>query len=391
MNSKNTYFEKSLYCALYFFYYWSIGTYNAFIYLYFKNIGFNSQQIGLIAGVIPFIAIISQFFWGLIADKINKKNLLIFLLNFIVALFTLFYLLTTNFNLILFITIIFFFFNSAIGPLTDSATLSFLEVDSHSFGKYRLWGSLSFCFATYITGILSEKFNLSVIFYEYSLAIFILAFLSLKIKIKKIITSIDFHFEEYSINLSSLLSQITELLFTKKLILFWLGNLFLFITINANFVRYSLLWSDLGGNNSLMGLSWTIGAIFEIPLFFISYKFLNYKNSIFILAFSAFIASIRWFIFYSASSYWTLLFFQPLHSVIFALSTAAGIYYINYIASEKIKYSAQSLLNIINYGIAAIIGNMLAGFTYSTANSGAIYFPLTILSLIATFLFLFIK
>lgn len=390
MNFGNLFKENYLFSIIYFFYYWSIGSYNAFVYLYFKQIGLSGNRIGIIAGLAPFVIIMSQFIWGIVADKIQQKNILISLLNFIVALVALCFPLSNDFYFLILITIIFNFFNSAVGPLTDSATLTFLAEESNTYGKYRLWGSFSFCISTYTTGILSEIYGLRVIFYVYSIAIFIVAILAWNIRIQKIHIGVELS-DTQTKTFGELFFEVKKLLCDKKLILFWFGNLLFFIPLNANFVRYSLLWSDLGGNNSLMGFSWTIAAVLEIPIFLFSAKVISKKNAVSILIFASFLAAIRWFIFYSAKNYFVLLIFQPLHSIIFSLTTAAGIYYLNEYAKNEIKYSAQSLLNTICYGIAAVIGNFIAGITYSAKSSGDIYLYLSLTSFISGLVFIFQK
>lgn len=388
MNLKNISInEKILFPLIYFFYYCSIGSYNAFIFLYFRTNGLDGKAIGILGGWAPLIIILSQFVWGPLADKIIKKNLLILFLNLAVAVLAIVHSLSINFYFLFFIITIFNFFNAPIAPLTDSATLSFLKDDPTNFGKYRLWGSVSFCFSTYLTGALSEIFGLVVIFYVFSIAIFIVAFFSYFIRADKMHFGIDIS-EAKSESYFDILKSMIYLFKDKILIFFWLGNLLFFIAINANFVRYPLLWFDLGGNNTWLGFSWTIGAILEVPIFLFSMKiFKRFKPEV-ILIMASVIASVRWFIFYKADSYWWLFFSQPLHAIIFSLMTCAGIYFLNAYVKHNLKYTAQTLLAGISFGLSAVLGNFIAGVTYFENGQNIIYFYLMIVTLVSLLCFI---
>jgi MFS transporter, PPP family, 3-phenylpropionic acid transporter len=391
MNLKNTFIKDNyLFSIIYFFYYCSIGSYNAFIFLYFQRNGLDGKAIGILAGWAPFIIIISQFVWGPLADKVVKKNILIFTLNIIVAIFAIVHSLSVNFYFLFFIITIFNFFNAPIAPLTDSATLSFLNDDPTNFGKYRLWGSISFCFSTYLTGALSDIFGLQVIFYVFSIAIFIVAFFSYFIRPEKMHFGIDIA-ETKKENYIDIFKSMLELFKDKILLYFWLGNFLFFVAINANFVRYPLLWFRLGGNNTWLGFSWTVGAILEVPIFLYSMKIFKKWKPDTILIVAALIASVRWFIFYKADTYWWLFFSQPLHAIIFSLMTCAGIYFLNAYVKHSLKYTAQTLLASISFGLSAVIGNYIAGVTYFEEGQHIIYFYLMLTSLLAFFCFYIFK
>lgn len=379
--------EKYLFSIIYFFYYCSIGAYNAFIFLYFRKSGLDGKSIGILAGWAPFIIILSQFIWGPVADKVVKKNILFFLLSITVAVLAIIHSLSINFYFLFFIITIFNFFNAPIAPLTDSATLSFLHENPTEFGKYRLWGSLSFCISTYVTGYLSEIFGLIVIFYIFSFVLLMVSIFSFFIKTETMHFGIEIS-DLKSDSFFVIFKSMAKLFKDKILIFFWLGNFLFFVAINANFVRYPLLWNDLGGNNTLLGFSWSVAAILEIPIFLFSVKIFKRFKPAPILVIASIIAAFRWFLFYKANTYWLLFFSQPLHAIIFSLSSCASIYFLNAYVQKKLKYTAQMLLAGISFGLSAIIGNFIAGITYVEAGRHVIYLYLTIVTLFSVFCFL---
>lgn len=74
--------------GFYFFFYAAFGSLFPLTGVYFKQMGMNSVQVGLLTGIRPFIEIFSAPFWGSMADRFNKGKILLMASMFSWIVFT---------------------------------------------------------------------------------------------------------------------------------------------------------------------------------------------------------------------------------------------------------------------------------------------------------------
>ena len=150
--------------AFYFSYFAALGGYMFFLTLYFKQIGLDDRQIGLVVGLPPLMTLISAPLWGQLRDRLGGGRWLLPLVC--LATIPLVYLIsqTRSFALIIPLTLAYAFFQAPIAPLGDHLTLTMLGEQRHLYGQQRIWGAIGFGASAWAAGALSQRFGLSWIF-----------------------------------------------------------------------------------------------------------------------------------------------------------------------------------------------------------------------------------
>lgn len=179
-----------LICKLfYFFFFGAFGSLYPLLAIYFKQLGMNATQSGILIGFRPFIEFCSAPFWGGVADKTRKwKQLQLFSL-FCWIVFTLAmafvkpppvtcegansthidhdklispYYSTVYYNrnavndaffALLLIIVIGEFFSAPAITFADTVTLSYLGLDTDNYGRQRMFGSLGWGLAMFFVGM----------------------------------------------------------------------------------------------------------------------------------------------------------------------------------------------------------------------------------------------
>ena len=191
-----TYVNKDLLiCKLfYFFFFAAFGSLYPLLAIYFKQLGMNATQSGILIGFRPFIEFCSAPFWGGVADKIRKWRQLMLFSVFCWVTFTLamafvkppavscdgdlnitdhdviniemglikpaystvFYYredVKDAFFALLLIIVVGEFFSAPAITFADSVTLSYLGEDTDNYGRQRMFGSLGWGLSMFFVGM----------------------------------------------------------------------------------------------------------------------------------------------------------------------------------------------------------------------------------------------
>ena len=191
-----TYVNKDLLiCKLfYFFFFAAFGSLYPLLAIYFKQLGMNATQSGILIGFRPFIEFCSAPFWGGVADKIRKWRQLTLFSVFCWITFTLAMafvkppavscvgdlnitdhdVINTEMGLIkpaystvfyyredvkdaffalLLIIVVGEFFSAPAITFADTVTLSYLGEDTDNYGRQRMFGSLGWGLSMFFVGM----------------------------------------------------------------------------------------------------------------------------------------------------------------------------------------------------------------------------------------------
>jgi PPP family 3-phenylpropionic acid transporter len=108
---------------------------------------------------------VSSPLWGMLSDRLGNARLVMMLAVSGAAFATLGFTATQTYAAIVFLAAAYTLFSSSIVPLLDSTTLLQLGTDRRKYGLIRVWGTIGFIIATWISGSIFERFGLEVMFY----------------------------------------------------------------------------------------------------------------------------------------------------------------------------------------------------------------------------------
>jgi MFS transporter, PPP family, 3-phenylpropionic acid transporter len=364
--------------AFYFSYFAALGGYMFFLTLYYKQIGLDDRQIGLIVGLPPLMTLISAPLWGQMRDRLGGGRWLLPLVC--LSTLPLVYLIsqTRSFALIIPLTLAYAFFQAPIAPLGDHLTLTMLGEQRHLYGQQRIWGAIGFGASAWVAGALGQRFGLGWIFAIYIGLMVLCALIAVNLGAPGQPSAPEEH--HGSTGLGTLLRRPLWQLFL--LSLFLLGA-----SINAANNFFPLFLQDLGGGAELFGFSIAISTLSELPIFIFSAQLLRRWGAgrMLIAAMALFV--LRWLFFSIAWTPALAVAGQALHGVTFSVLWIAGVSYAEQQAPARLGATAQGLFSGTIYGISAV-GSVVGGLIYAVAGPAALFQAAAVAAFVALLVFL---
>lgn len=356
-----------------------IGILLPFWPVWLKTHGLNSIEIGLVLASAPLVRILTNPLIAQIADRKGlRQPILLILAGVAFCFFSLFHF-TTTFWPILLITILFFTFFSAGQPLAESLTMRLVRENNLSYGRIRLWGSITFILAAIIGGRIIEGFSVELIFYLSLIGLACLLVASLMLPTIRFPVNQNRQF------------PIIEILKLKPFLLMLIATA---LVQSSHAVVYSfstLHWKTVGYSETLIGALWAEGVIAEIILFRYSTVICKYFSPTSLILIGGLGGMVRWTVMGYTDFLPALIFAQALHGFTFGAAHLGAIHYISDTIPQNLSATAQSLLSAVVMGLAIGATTIAAGMFYSVIGSNA-YFPMAGLAALgATFALILLR
>lgn len=360
---------------LYFTLYFGTGIFFTFSNVYYRHIGLSGTQIGIINTVAPLVGVFSSVLWGFWSDRSGDTRRLFAAATGGAALAVLSVALSPNFGLILASIAVFAVFNSAIIPQLDSTTLRVLGSQAGYYGLYRMWGTIGFIVTSAIAGPILERIGLIYLFPGYALALGTMLLLSRGLA-------------NHPARLQTpLIGGLREIIRQPAWVLFALSTFVLSAASNgmSNFLGVTI--KEMGGPDSLVGITWTIGAATEIPFLLYSAALLKRFGPGKLLPFSFVFFALRIFLFgVMPTPEWAPVV-NLLHGPSYGLWWFASVSQARNLAPEHLKATAQGLfISVIS--LANMVGALASGWMFDHLGYRALYFVLAGASAAAAALYL---
>lgn len=356
--------KKSIYTlkGFYLFAFFGLGSLFPLLSVYLeKEQNLTGTQIGMILSVGPIVLIFFQPIWGFICDKTKTSTKVLTLAVILTGITGMGYLLFENLYLFILTAILIAVFQSAIIPVSDSITISYMDKVNYSYGNVRLFGSLGYGIAVFIMGKFSESLGLNIIFYSFFLSLVIasiFAWLAPK---------------EQNIETTNLKEGIHKLITYKKYLIFLLITFMIFSPNIANNNYFGLFIENRGGTYATIGIAFMIAVCMEIPFMRFSGLLIGKLGIMWVILLTGIASLFRW----------TLYFFEPSMTIIFlstiiqgfslGLFIPAALQYIREIAPTNTKASAITIYSAVGNGIGNCFCTLIGGFLYDTYGIFSIY------------------
>lgn len=359
----------------------SLATYNYFFYainaifisylpVYFTFKGISPVEIGFLLGIGPIISILSPPLWGYVSDKYKTvKNVLLFILFATVIVGTVMFQ-TITFGWMLVWVIAFNFFISPISPLTDGLSYRVSEVYGISFGTIRSFGSLGFAATALMMGYLLEPLGLDNIY------LFFLGF-----GFMALLTCLRLTDAPSSAKPVSILS-IWSVFRRKKILWFLLVVLMLSIPHRINDGFIGMYIEDLGGSTAAIGTAWFFATASEAIVFGLSMRWLRNGKELQLMAWAGAFYCIRWLLCVLLADPVLVSYLQLFHGLTFAIYYLASLQYLYQLIPEELKSTGQTVFAAVFFGVAGIVGSIIAGWIFETYNGQVLYAAMTGMTLI---------
>jgi MFS transporter, PPP family, 3-phenylpropionic acid transporter len=344
----------------YFFWFGAGGALLPFIGIYYRDTGLDLAQIGLLAAITGFLQIAASPIWGMLADALNLRRMLLPLT--VAGTLPPVYLISRggDFELFVILVVVQAIFSAPIVALSDSATLALLGDQRERYGAQRIWGAVGWGVSTLFFGTLVEQQGLGIVFAGY-LVMAALAAASAAALPRSTLPAAD------------LRSATGKLLRDSR----WAGFLLCILLISCcgaiihSFI--SLYLQDIGASGQQIGFAHALASISEIPVMALSPWLLRRWGSRAMLASAGFLYVVRTSIYVIAPSPGWALAAQGLHGLCFSTMWTAGVLEAQRLAPRGLETTAQSLFSTTVFGVASVVATATGGRVYRDFGHSALF------------------
>lgn len=370
---------KSL-SSYYFLYYLAMSVYLPYMSIYFSDRGFSSTQVGMIFSLLAFVSVIAQPIMGLLNDRTSDPRKILLLCISVAPILSLGFYYMGSLTAIMALSIVYAWFQSSAGPISDSLANDIGNREGFSFGSIRLWGALSYSLGTLGTGFLYGKIGYDNIFFAYlviSLALVFTIFYLPKVK--------------PSPHKTKLFDQAKEVLHNKPFVLFVGICLLVNLCMSMNFTFLPLYFKEMAFDKKWLGTAFAIAAIVEVPMFYISAKLGKRLGQFNVLCMVAVLNAFRYILIYTFHNVYLVLALQVVDGITFAFFASLAVEVVGGYASERTKATFQAIFAAIAYGLGSILGSSAGGVIIDYKGAPALYLVLFFVSMVAGLLFFISK
>jgi len=336
--------------SIYFSYFAVVGSLMPFWGLYLQTLGFDARQIATLIAIPLITKVIGPNLWGWLADY-SQKPLLIIRLGALGASL-LFFGLTfrEDYGALCFLIAAYSFFWNAILPQFEVITLRHLRDQPHTYGRIRLWGSISFILAVLGLGVYFDYYPLA------QLPIIVSVFMfGIFLTTCAIPNAQPLKHSDHSTSFLATLKQ-------PVVLIFFLVCFLLQMSHGVYYVFYSIYLESYGYSHFTIASFWAVGVIAEIFIF-LKMPQLFYRFSIYhLLGVSLLLTAVRWLgIGLFPEQPLMLIGLQILHALSFGVTHAVAIETIRRTFSVRSQNQGQAFYSAFSFGGGAALGAYLSG------------------------------
>ncbi|MBU2622351.1 MAG: MFS transporter [Proteobacteria bacterium] len=370
---------KAILASQYFLYFGIMGIFLPFFNLYCYKLGFTGFQIGVLSASRSVVMVLSPLLLGSLADRFHARKPIYLSCHILSAAIWSFYLFTSDFWMMLIITVCYTVFYSPIISFLEAFTIDILGSRKKSYGSIRVWGTVAFIVTVFLLGKILDIYPIAIILPLILAGSVIHAFFAIKIPDIK------------QKNNKPFLREAGALLKKRQVILFLSSAFLMLVSHGAYYGFFSIHLENIGYGRTFIGIAWAIASIAEILVMINSdriFKRFSIKN---VIIFSFITAVARWLTLSAVKSPALILLSQTFHAVTYGAFHISSILYIDSMTSDETKTLGQSLNNAVTYGLGLMVGFFASGWLYEKAGSPAIFALSSLIALAGGIIFMVFK
>ena len=326
----------------------AVGAYAPFLPVYYQSLGVGLGTIALLGALTAGAGLIGSPIWGATADRFRSSNLILPAAA-LVATGAAVLLAFVGWPVLVLVVVAFGLGTSGIGPVLDARALDAVGEDRHRYGRFRVWGSASFVVFAIAVGWLIERTGPRGIFLVAVPMLAITALIGLRLRPRGLAPSMP------------RLTGVLAIVRSPVLGPFLLAILLSYASSSAVNAYFSIYLGQIGAPDTVVGLAWAIGACAEVPLmigFPILAKRFGVERLMVLGAACMVVRAIAVSVLPNAGLVASTML---LHGAGIAFLTIGGVTYVARYAPAGTAATAQGVLTATVYGLAMIVGPVVAG------------------------------
>ncbi len=333
----------------YLWYFAAIGAFTPFATLYYRGLGFDGPQVGLLAALPALAVALSSPLWGALADALAIHRLVLRAALLLAALLALAVTRVSAFAAVAALIALLAVAQAPIAALLDGYAVTVAERGGASYGGLRVWGSLGFTAAALAVGrLMGERVTgLALVAHAACLGLGLVAVLGLPPLAER--------------SARPLLGGLGLLARNRPLLLLLLTA---YLISSGAAILYGFLGihlQALGGSTNLVGLAVAIGAASELPVVAFGGRFLARLGAPRLVALAILVYAARFAAVALIRSPEWILPVQTLHGFSYGAFLVASVTLAHRLAGPGHAAAAQALLTAVSFGLGSITGSLLGG------------------------------
>jgi PPP family 3-phenylpropionic acid transporter len=352
--------DKAIYGYVSFYYaliFMALGAFSSYISLYYNKLELDLFTIGLLTSASSIVALFVQPLWGLAADRSSSKNRILLLgLLLTASAVWLIPLSGGRIWLLLLATTVLALAQCVINPLSDTIALELANKSSFNFSRVRTAGSLGYAAMSAVAGWILDR-NIEYMFPVFSIMMFAAFLFALGIP------RVEGHQQKKKVKLK-------ELFKNRPLVMLYIYTFTMESTLGFFFTFHAVYSHEQGISTSLIGIGIMIGSISQFPFMIFFDRFYKRFGIYKILLFSGFIHVIRWVLYATAVTQFTVILSWILHGGTFMLFYLCLAEYVNRHVPKELKASGQMMNSLMVSGGSRVFGGLAGGAVASLFGMG---------------------
>ena len=339
---------------IFFFIQMPVAVLMPYFFLHLREVvGMTIPQVSYVSMVTGVAILLTQQGWGYLADVHISKRRLIWINSLLASVVFLAIAPLRSFGAILVAFFIYQILNTPIVQLLHG--FLFMHPDSHHrFGLLRAWGSLGFVVANIGIGFAADKMTNGNIGFIFPL----MAVLSMTGA--SLLMLLPDHPPLGGKRPTFM--EVQSFFFRRPEVAAFLGVVLLYQAAHSfSYTVQSFLMRDMGADKGIVGMSYSLAALTELPFFFAANRILRRYGELRVIAFAAVVQAVRWMLVWNATGPGEIVLISALHGITFGCFYVSAVSYMNRHAGPQYKASAQTLVALAYFGVAQLLGNLLGG------------------------------
>jgi MFS transporter, PPP family, 3-phenylpropionic acid transporter len=360
-------------------YFGSLGIFFPYFTLYLKeNAGLSGTEVGFILAISPLVGMFAQPIWGQIADRTGARSRTLAFLTTGTALGYLGLGAAAGFWPIVLATAMLALVGTAIFPMMTSVSLAILRnAGRHAFGRVRAWGTIGYFIVILLFPWALQNFparlehsaqtagvsqpGLGLMFQITAGLVLVAACIACFLPKKG------------AVALRAARGDWRELIGNQALVRFLGFALLAHFLMHAPMWLFPLFVRSRGGDLTTIRDMWILMLLIEVPLVLSTGSGLKRLGARGLLGIGVLVGGARWLLCALIADPSLLFAVQALHGFTVVGLNLGSPLYLDVVAPEKLRSTAQGILSMVASGIAAMASNIFGGWFIDRSGIDMLY------------------
>ena len=235
-------------------YFSGVGASFPYLPVFFLSLGLSLDAVGAIAALQAATQLLAAPVWGGLADRFPRSRFTHPPLALLAAGGAAILVVAGGIEGALIGAVVLAAGIAGTGPVLDARVLELLGPERGRFGSFRAWGSAAFVVSATLVGIALDRLGARAMFAIYLPALLLTTAAIVSLPSRPVTRSV------------SILRGASSIVTAPRMGLFLGGVFLVLVSLTAVNAFYSIRIVTLGGGDALVGLTWAIGAMVEVPV-----------------------------------------------------------------------------------------------------------------------------